>query len=69
MRPIFYLFMGMMAGIVIMGVESIIIIGMIKVIDRFQRMDDMGRELERLKWRQEIVEGGLRDWPRMRKPR
>lgn len=66
MRTIFYLFMGMMTGIVIIGIEFICIIAILKVIDRFRRMDEMGRELERLKWRQRVMEGRLRDWSRMK---
>lgn len=66
MRTVFYLFMGMMTGIVIIGIEFICITAVIKVRDRFQRMDEMERELERLKWRQRIMEGRLRDWSRMK---
>lgn len=40
--------MGMVTGIVIMGVEFIIIIVVFKVIDRFQRMDEMERELKKI---------------------
>lgn len=68
MKSIYYFFMGMMTGIAIIGVELICIISIHKVIDRFRRMDYMGREVERLKWRQWIIEGKLRDWSRM-KPR
>lgn len=68
MKPIYCFFMGMMTGIVIIGVGFICIFVVIKVIDGFHRMDEMGRELKRLKWRQGITEGKLRDWSRM-KPR
>lgn len=68
MRPIYYFFMGMMTGIAIIGVEFICIISIHKVTDRFRRMDDMGREVERLKWWQGTMESRLQDWSRM-KPR
>lgn len=66
MRPIYYLFMGMITGLLLIGTEYICITGWLNVRDRFQKMDEMGRELERLKWRQKIIEGRLRDWSRMR---
>lgn len=66
MKPIYYFFMGMMAGIAIFGVEFICIISIHKVIDRFRRMDEMERELEKLKCRQRIIEGRLSDWSRIK---